>query len=125
MTPYVGGGVGGARVAVDGANSVQIDPPEAGINHFNSGPDSSAWTFAAQFKAGARVALGSDAYVFGEYRYLFVGSTDQIFGPTVYPTHAPTSGVDGSLQRHATTWEPPASGLDSSLLVRRARRMLC
>ena len=36
MTPYIGGGIGGARVSVSGANSLQIAPPEAGVNHFNS-----------------------------------------------------------------------------------------
>ncbi|MFA5955592.1 outer membrane protein [Hyphomicrobium sp.] len=91
VTPYFGGGIGGARVAIDGAHSLQTNPTEAGINHFNSGPDSTAWSFAAQAKVGVRVALGSNAYVFGEYRYLYVGSTDQIFGPTVYPTHVPTT----------------------------------
>jgi hypothetical protein len=92
VTPYIGGGMGAARVSVNGASSAQLNPPEAGINHFNSGTDSSAWTFAAQAKAGVRLTLGnSGAYVFGEYRYLYVGSTDQIFGPTVYPGHAATS----------------------------------
>jgi opacity protein-like surface antigen len=91
VTPYVGGGMGAARIAINGANSAQINPPESGINHFNSGADSSAWGFAAQAKAGVRLALGNGAYVFTEYRYLFVGSTDQIFGPTDYPTHAPTT----------------------------------
>lgn len=91
VTPYIGGGIGGARVSIDGANSLQTAPAEGGINHFNSGPDSSAWTFAAQAKAGVRVALSSNAYVFGEYRYLYVGSTDQTFGPTVYDTHVPTT----------------------------------
>jgi opacity protein-like surface antigen len=91
VTPYIGGGIGAARVSVDGANSLQIDPPEAGINHFNSGTDSAAWTFAAQAKAGVRIALGSNAYLFGEYRYLYVGSTDQIFGPTIEATHVPTT----------------------------------
>jgi len=91
VTPYIGGGIGGAQVDVDNATSLQADPAEPGINHFNSAPDSSAWTFAAQIKAGARMPLGSNAYVFGEYRYLYVGSTDQIFGPTTYDTHAPTT----------------------------------
>ncbi|WP_439544584.1 outer membrane protein, partial [Hyphomicrobium sp.] len=91
VTPYIGGGIGGARVSIEGANSLQTNPIEAGINHFNSGTDSSAWTFAAQVKAGVRVSLGRNAFVFGEYRYLYVGSVDQTFGPTVYPTHAPTS----------------------------------
>jgi opacity protein-like surface antigen len=91
VTPYVGGGIGAAQVDVDGATSLQLDPAEPGFNHFNSGTDSSAWTFAAQIKAGARVPLGGSAYVFGEYRYLYVGSTDQIFGNTDYPIHAPTT----------------------------------
>lgn len=91
ITPYVGGGIGAARISIKGADSAQISPPEAGINHFNSGPDSSAWGFAAQAKGGVRVALGNNAYVFAEYRYLFVDSTDQTFGPTVDPTHAPTT----------------------------------
>jgi opacity protein-like surface antigen len=91
VTPYIGGGIGGARVAINGANSLQLDPAEGALNHFNSGPDSSAWTFAAQAKAGVRIALGRNAYVFGEYRYLYVGSTDQIFGPTVEAGHVPTT----------------------------------
>jgi opacity protein-like surface antigen len=91
VTPYIGGGVGAAHVSIDGAESLQVEPSEGDLNHFNSGPDSSAWTFAAQVKAGVRLALGSNAYVFGEYRYLYVGSTDQTFGPTVDPTHVPTS----------------------------------
>jgi len=91
VTPYIGGGMGAAHVSIKGATSAQTNPPEVGINHFNSGPDSSVWGFAAQAKAGVRVALGHSAYVFGEYRYLYVGSTDQTFGPTVYPTHVTTS----------------------------------
>jgi opacity protein-like surface antigen len=91
VIPYVGGGMGAAHISIRSATSTQINPAEPGINHFNSGPDSSAWSFAAQAKAGVRFALGNHAYVFGEYRYLYVGSADQIFGPTVDPTHVPTS----------------------------------
>jgi opacity protein-like surface antigen len=91
VTPYIGGGIGGALVKVDGANSLQTNPAEDDINHFSSASDSSAWTFAAQAKAGVRIALGSNAYLFGEYRYLYVGSTDLTFGSTVYPNHAATS----------------------------------
>jgi opacity protein-like surface antigen len=91
VTPYVGGGIGLARVDISGANSTQISPTEPGINHFNSGTGSSAWTVAAQIKAGVRWALGDSAYAFGEYRFLYVDATDQNFGPTAYPTHAPTS----------------------------------
>jgi opacity protein-like surface antigen len=95
ITPYVGAGVGAARISISGADSAQMDPPESGINHFNSGPDSSSWGLAAQAKAGVRFALGDHAYVFGEYRYLFVGSTDHIFG---HPCS--NHPVDGSLRRY-------------------------
>ncbi|HVY07842.1 MAG TPA: outer membrane beta-barrel protein [Burkholderiales bacterium] len=91
LTPYVGAGFGLARVGVTGANSAQVNPTEPGINHFNSGTDSSAWTFATQVKAGARYALGDNAYLFGELRYLYVDAVEQNFGSTVYPTHAATS----------------------------------
>jgi hypothetical protein len=92
ITPYIGGGIGAANVSINGATSTQTDPAEPGINHFNGRPDSSAWTFAAQAKAGARLALGnSGAYLFGEYRYLYVGAANQVFGSTVDPIHAPTS----------------------------------
>ncbi len=91
VTPYIGGGIGAARVSIDGAKSLQTNPSEGALNHFNSGTDSTAWTFAAQAKAGVRVALGRNAFVFGEYRYLYVGSVDHTFGSTVYATHAPTS----------------------------------
>lgn len=91
VTPYVGGGFGAAQVDVDGATSLQLDPTEPGVNHFDGGPDSTAWTFAAQAKAGLRIALGRNAFVFGEYRYLYVGSADQIFGSTVEAAHAPTT----------------------------------
>lgn len=91
VTPYIGGGIGTALVDIDGAKSLQVEPSEGDLNHFNSGPDSSAWTFAAQIKAGVRLPLGSNAYLFGEYRYLYIGSTDQTFGPTVEPTHVQTS----------------------------------
>lgn len=92
ITPYIGGGIGAANVSIKGATSTQIDPLEAGINHFNGNPASSAWTFAAQAKAGARLALGdSGAYLFGEYRYLYVGDVNQVFGSTVDPIHVATS----------------------------------
>ncbi len=91
VTPYLGGGIGGAQIDIDGATSFQLDPVEPGFNHFNSAPDSSTWTFAAQFKAGARIALGSNVYAFGEYRYLYVGSADQVFGNTDYGAPAATT----------------------------------
>jgi opacity protein-like surface antigen len=106
MTPYVGGGIGLARVSISGANSTQVSPAEPGINHFNSGTDSSAWTFAAQMKTGVRWALGDSAYLFGEYRFLYVDATKQNFGPTAYSGHAATSDWQvriGGTSRHFLT----------------------
>ena len=90
MTPYIGGGIGGARVSVDGANSLQTNPMEAGINHFNSNPDSSVWTFAAQAKAGVRVALGRNAYAFGSIA-ICTSAPAIRFSGRPDPTHAPTT----------------------------------
>ncbi|MBL8799519.1 MAG: outer membrane beta-barrel protein, partial [Planctomycetia bacterium] len=91
LSPYVGLGVGAANISIGGADSLQVVPPEPGVNHFNSDTSSSAWGFAFQFKVGARIPLGERAYVFAEYRYLFVSSTTQTFGSTVAPGHVPTT----------------------------------
>ena len=91
LTPYVGGGVGATRIAINRASSIQLDPFEPGINHFNSGRKDSSWAFAAQVKAGLRYTICKSFHVFGEYRYLFVDSSNYIFGSTVYPTHARTT----------------------------------
>ena len=91
VTPYIGGGVGTAFVTVAGADSLQIAPPEAGVNHFNSDPSASSWAFAVQAKAGVRYNLTERWWLFGEYRFLYIGSTNFTFGPTVYANHAPTS----------------------------------
>jgi hypothetical protein len=48
-------------------------------------------TAAAQLKTGVRVALTDSTYLFGEYRYLYIGAHDQTFGPTMDATHVPTS----------------------------------
>jgi opacity protein-like surface antigen len=106
VTPYFGGGIGAARISIKGADSAAIAPPESGINHFNSGPDSSSWTFAAQAKAGVRIAIGNHGFLFGEYRYLFVDATDHAFGPAVYSTHVPT-----------TDWTVGFSGMSHHLAV--------
>lgn len=91
FTPYVGGGVGATRISISRASSLQTSPPEEGINHFNSKRDDSTWAFAAQAKVGLRYNICNSFHIFGEYRYLFVDSSNYIFGSTVYPTHAPTS----------------------------------
>jgi opacity protein-like surface antigen len=91
FVPYVGGGVGAANIYIKNAKSKQVDPPEPGINHFNSRRNDSSWAFAAQAKVGLRYNICKSFHIFGEYRYLFVDFSNYIFGSTVYPTHAPTS----------------------------------
>ena len=110
FTPYIGGGIGAANVSIKGATSTQIDPAEAGINHFNASPDSSAWTFAAQAKAGARFALGhSGAYLFGEYRYLYIGDVIRFLAPPrILRMLRPARGRPDSAIL-PTIWQPAAS----------------
>lgn len=91
FTPYIGGGIGAARVSLHNADSLQVEPDEAGINHFNSNPNDSAWAFAAQGKAGLRYNFCESFHVFAEYRYLYVDASNFIFGSTNYTTHVPTS----------------------------------
>lgn len=91
LTPYVGGGIGAAHISLKNADSLQVDPIEAGVNHFNSRRNDTTWAFAAQAKAGLRFKIGESFHIFGEYRYLYVDSSNYILGSTVYPGHAPTS----------------------------------
>jgi opacity protein-like surface antigen len=90
ISPYVGAGVGATRISLHKADSLQVAPPEAGINHFNSRTHDSSWAFAAQIKAGLRYNVWK-FHFFGEYRYLYVDFSNYIFGSTVYPTHAHTT----------------------------------
>ncbi len=89
--PYVGFGLGAAILSINSADSLQVSPPEAGVNHFNSNEESSDWTFAAQAKAGLRFALSERVQLFAEYRFLYLGNTEFTFGSTFYPTHVPTT----------------------------------
>lgn len=91
LTPYVGGGLGATRLEFSKADSLQVEPVEDGINHFNSNRSDSTWAFAAQVKAGLRFNFCEKFHVFAEYRYLFVDSSNYIFGATNYTTHVPTS----------------------------------
>lgn len=91
FSPYVGGGIGAARVSLHDADSFQVEPVEAGINHFNSKRDDSAWTFGAQAKVGLRYNFCRLFHIFVEYRYLYVDSSKYILGSTNYTTHVPTS----------------------------------
>lgn len=91
ISPYVGGGVGFARICITHANSLQVSPEEGGINHFNADRSDFDWTFAAQVKAGLRYQLCGRFHLFGEYRFSYVDSSRYVFGSAVYPTHPSTS----------------------------------
>ena len=91
FSPYVGGGIGATRVSLHKADSLQVEPLEAGINHFNSNRNDSTWAFAAQAKAGLRYNFCEMFHIFAEYRYLYVDASNYIFGSTNYTTHVPTS----------------------------------
>lgn len=91
FSPYVGFGVGATRISIKNASSLQTSPPEATIDHFNSLRDDSSWAFAGQIKAGLRYNFCESFHIFGEYRYLYVDSSNYIFGSTVDPAHAVTS----------------------------------
>lgn len=96
LFPYIGGGVGGAILSINGATSEQISPPERGLNHFNSNPNASSSAFAATAKAGLRGEIYERLSLFVEYRYLFVDSSSYDFGSThgagtPFPNHLPTT----------------------------------
>lgn len=89
--PYIGLGIGGAIVRISGADATQISPPEAGINHYNSNDSDTTTTFAGQIKLGLGYDINKYITVFADYRWLYLGNTNFVFGSTVYPTHAETS----------------------------------
>lgn len=91
VQPYIGGGVGTAFVYISGADSLQVNTSEPGINHFNSNPNASSWAFAAQAKTGFRVDVIEHWWLFAEYRFLYIAPTDFTFGSTQYATHVPTT----------------------------------
>jgi opacity protein-like surface antigen len=91
FSPYIGGGIGAARVSLHHADSLQVEPPELDVNHFNSNRNDSTWAFAAQGKAGLRYNFCQKFHIFAEYRYLYVDAANFIFGSTNYSTHVPTS----------------------------------
>lgn len=101
LSPYVGGGVGAAHVSIRRAKSIQIEPPEIGVNHFNSDRSDSSWAFAAQAKAGLRYNICERIHIFGEYRFFYMGSSRYLLGSTVSPGHAPTSPWDIDVKNHS------------------------
>lgn len=59
FAPYVGIGVGAAHLSVRKANSLQVSPPEPGVNHFNAKCNDSDWTLAVQAKGGSNIVFAS------------------------------------------------------------------
>ena len=99
FAPYVGIGIGAAHLSARNADSLQVSPPEAGVNHFNSKRNDSDWTLAVQAKAGIQYCFCEYLRFFAEYRYLSLDPTRYTFGSTVYPAHAATSPWDVDLGR--------------------------
>lgn len=91
FTPYVGVGIGATRLSFKKASSFQTNPPEEGVNHFNSLRNDSAWAFAAQAKVGLRYNFCESFHIFGEYRYLYVDSSNYLFGSTDFAGHPATT----------------------------------
>lgn len=94
FSPYVGAGIGAANIDISKASSVQVSPPEFGVNHFDSDRSDTAWTFAAQVKAGVRFNFCERFHIFAEYRYLYTESSRFLLGSTIAPGHVPTSTWD-------------------------------
>lgn len=97
FAPYVGIGIGAAHLSAQKANSLQVSPPEPGINHFNAKRNDSDWTLAVQAKAGIQYCICECLRLFVEYRFLSLDPSRYTFGSTVYPTHVPTSTWDVDL----------------------------
>lgn len=97
---YLGGGIGGAVLSISGAESLQVRPPELGVDHFSAERDAQTSTFAAQLKAGLSYSFTDCFSVFAEYRLLYLGPNHFVFGSTVATGHVPTSpwniNFDGS-----------------------------
>lgn len=89
--PYVGAGIGAAVLDISNADSLQVAPLEAGVNHYNANPSDTEATFAGQVKVGLNFDLSEHINIFAEYRGLYLADTTFIFGSTVYPAHAETN----------------------------------
>ena len=89
--PYFYGGIGAVNLSINHAESKQVFMVEYLVNHFDSKPRASDWTFAAQAKVGLRYNISNHCRLFAEYRYLYLAPSSFTFGSTVYPGHPQTS----------------------------------
>ncbi|PJD92774.1 MAG: hypothetical protein CK424_04115 [Legionella sp.] len=88
---YVGAGIGAALISISQAESLQMAPLEADVNHYSGNPNDTIATFAAQTKVGLNFAISEHLSLFAEYRWLYIADSNYTFGSTVYPTHVATS----------------------------------
>jgi opacity protein-like surface antigen len=91
LSPYAAIGVGASRTSIYNAYSLQVDPAEPNLNHFNTDANESSWTFAFQAKLGLGFKLCDRLNMFAEYRYLFLDFNNYQFGSTKYTGHAVTT----------------------------------
>lgn len=91
LHPYIGFGIGNAIIRNTDASAEQANPPEVGINHYNVNTSDTSSTFAGQIKLGLGYDVRKCISLFAEYRWLYLASTDFVFGSTVYPGHVATS----------------------------------
>ncbi len=91
LSPYFGVGVGVGFVSIHDANSKQVAPPESGVNHFNSDRSDFNSLFATQAKAGLRFRFLRHYRLSAEYRFIYLTSSDFVFGSTRYPAQVATS----------------------------------
>lgn len=89
--PHIGFGIGNAIVRITDASATQANPPEAGVNHYNTDTSDTNSTFAGQIKLGLSYDISKCISIFAEYRWLYLANTHFVFGSTVYPTHVETS----------------------------------
>ena len=101
-SPYVGAGIGAAVLSISNAGSLQVAPPEPGVNHYNGNPNDKTSAFAAQAKAGLNFAVTEHLSIFAEYRFLYIANANFTFGSTVFPGHAATT----SNQLECQFWQP-------------------
>ncbi|MCS5707914.1 outer membrane beta-barrel protein [Candidatus Berkiella cookevillensis] len=89
--PYIGFGIGNAITKISDAYAMQINPPEADVNHYNTSISDTKSTFAGQLKLGLNYDINKYLSLFGEYRWLYLASTDFLFGSTLFLNHVETS----------------------------------
>jgi opacity protein-like surface antigen len=88
---FLGGAAGTSVLTAHDATSYQILPTESGINHFNTKPTATAWTFAAQAKIGLMYDVTDHFKITGEYRFLYLTPARFTFGSTLYTGHPATT----------------------------------